>query len=199
MIVPGTRMIGGCERLAAVGDDSLLDARALAPAEGGEWNGLLFDNPSVGVEPALTWTFRMPFADVDGEPPALDVEWLPVGTGGWRVMSGLQASSSEFAEPAEASVRYQGHHRYERVALRVLEQDGPRIRVAVTVSGDLDQLGPTEISAEAWLRFTGILVQLNGVTDAAEALRRLGEFTDTDGLAEEPDPRGIAYLFCAAA
>jgi hypothetical protein len=190
---------GGCERLAAVGDDSLLDARALVPAEGGEWNGLLFDNPTVGVPPALTWTFRIPFAEVNGEGAALDVEWLPVATGGWRVMSGLAASSDEFAEPAEASVRYQGHHRYERVELRVVEQDGPRIRVAVTVAGDLDQLGPETISTEAWLRFTGIFVQLSGVTDAASALVRLGEFTDPDGLAEEPDPRGIAYLFCAAA
>jgi hypothetical protein len=190
-------VIGVCERLAAVGDDSLLDARALVPAEGGEWNGLLFDNPSVGLAPALTWTFRIPFADVDGEAAALDVEWLPIETGGWRAMAGLAASSPEFAEPAEASVRYQGHHRYDRVRLRVIEQDGPRIRVAVTVAGDLDQLGPAEISTEAWLRFTGIFVQLSGVTDAGAALGRLGEFTDTSGLAEQPDPRGIAYRFCA--
>ncbi|NMO52730.1 hypothetical protein HH310_16215 [Actinoplanes sp. TBRC 11911] len=180
-----------------MGDDSLLDARALVPAEGGEWNGLLFDNPSVGVPPALTWTFRIPFAEVHGEAVALDVEWLPVPTGGWQVMSGLAASSGEFAEPAEASVRFQGHHRYDTVELRVLEQDGPRIRVAVTVAGDLDQLGPEQVSAEAWLRFTGIFVQLSGVGDAASALARLGEFTDPGGLAEQPDPRGIAYLFGA--
>lgn len=190
-------MIVACEKIAAVGDDSLLDARALVPAEGGEWNGLLFDNPTVGLAPALTWRFRIPFADVDGEVAALDVDWLPVDTAGWRVMSGLAAGSAEFAEPAEPIVHYQGHHRYDRVRLRVLEQDGPRIRVAVTVAGDLDQLGPAEISTEAWLRFTGIFVQLSGVTDASVALARLGEFTDTSGLSEEPDPRGIAYLFGA--
>nr|WP_296071416.1 hypothetical protein [uncultured Actinoplanes sp.] len=179
-----------------MGDDKgLLEARALVPAEGGEWNGLLFDNPSVGVAPALTWTFRVPLADVDGEPAALDVEWLPVRTGGWRAMAGLAASSDEFAEPAEASVRFQGHHRYQRVAVRVLEQQGTRIRVAITVAGDLDQLGPPEFAVEAWLRFTGILVQLSGVTGADEALRRLAEFTDTSGLAEVSDPRGIAYMF----
>jgi hypothetical protein len=173
----------------------LVEAAALVPAEGGEWNGLLFDNPSVGVPPALTWTFRVPLADVDGQPAALDVQWLPVQTGGWRTMAGLAASSDAFAEPAEASVRLHGHHRYERVGLKVLEQDGARIRVAVTVAGDLDGLGPPEFAVEAWLRFTGILVQLNGVTDAGAALRRLAGFTDTSGLAEVPDPRGIAYMF----
>src|SRR4051794_10706403 len=93
----------GCGRLPAVG--GLVEAAALVPAGDGEWNGLLFDNPSVGVPPALTWTFRVPLADVDGEPATLDVQWLPVETDGWRTMAGLAASSDAFAEPAEASVR----------------------------------------------------------------------------------------------
>ncbi|MFC3742081.1 hypothetical protein [Paractinoplanes deccanensis] len=179
-----------------MGDDKGgLDARALIAADGGEWDGLLFDNPAVGLPPALTWTLRLPFEPVGGDPVRLEVEWLPIETGGWRDLAGKTVSSGSFAEPAEAVVHHSGHHRYDRVDVRVLEQDGARIRVAVHAAGDLDALGPAEISGEAWLRFTGIAVQLKGVDDAAAALARLGEHTDTTGLIEIPDPRGIAFRF----
>jgi hypothetical protein len=179
-----------------VGDEEGgLNAQELVPAAGGEWHGLLFDNQAVGLPPALTWTFRFPFAPVRGEPVVLEVEWLPVPAGGWQRMVGLSARSDAFAEPAEASVHHAGHHRYDRVELRVTGQDGPRLRAAVTVAGDLDGLGPEEITAEAWLTFAGISVQMGDTPSASDALRRLAEFTDVAGLVEHPDPRGIAFRF----
>ena len=175
-----------------MGDTGLLTARDLVPAAGGEWDGLLFDNQAVGLPPALTWNFRVPFEAVGGQPAQLTVEWLPLPATGWRRLAGLSAASGSFAEPAEASVHHAGHYRYDRVELTVTEQDGPRIRVVVTVAGDLDDLGPAEFTVDAWLTFTGISVQLG---EAGDALARLAEFTDTDGLAEVPDPRGIASRF----
>jgi hypothetical protein len=184
-----------------VGDDEGgLNARDLVPAVGGDWHGLLFDNQAVGLPPALTWTFRIPFAPVGGEPATLDVEWLPLPATGWRAMAGLSAASGSFAEPAEASVHHAGHHhRYDRVELRVTEQDGPLLRVAVTVAGDIDGLGPAELAVDCRLAFTGITVQLGDVRSAQAAAQRLAEFTDIGGLAEVPDPRGIAFRFAPEA
>ncbi|GIF22280.1 hypothetical protein BJ973_002604 [Actinoplanes tereljensis] len=159
---------------------------------GGEWHGLLFDNQTVGVQPALTWNFRIP---IDGGPAALTVEWLPLPAAGWQDMAGAAATCDSFAEPVEACVHDGGHHRYDRIDLRITEQDGPRIRVLVTVAGDIDHHGPAELTADAWLTFTGILVQLGGTGTAGDALTRLAGFTKVDGLAEVPDPRGIAFRF----
>ena len=161
----------------------------------GTWSGLLFGNPVVRLPPALTWSFRFPLAPAGGEPAALDVDWVPLPVTGWRAMAGSVVSADEFADPVEASVQDRGHHRYQRVALRVTDQDGERIRVAVTVAGDLDGYGRDEVSAAGWLRFTGITVQLGGVTAAGAALRRLAGFTDAGALAETGDPRGIAFRF----
>lgn len=182
----------------AVGDDEGgLKARQLVPATGGSWSGLLFDNAAVGLPPALTWTFRVPFEPVDGEPVTLDVDWLPLPATGWRQLAGHAATSDAFAEPAESSVYYFGHRRYERVEVRVSEQDGSRIRVAATVSGDIDGLGPESITVDAWLEFAGISVQLGDAPSAEAALARLAEFTDVDGLVTDPDPPGIAFHFVA--
>jgi hypothetical protein len=165
------------------------------PVEGGRWSGLLFDHPRVGLAPALTWTFQIPLAEVDGAATALEVDWLPLDGAGWRTMAGHAALSESFAEPAEPSVYRRGHHRFERVALRVTDQDGPRIRVAATIGGDIDGLGTDEISVAAWLRFDGIIVQLGGVGSAAGALARLTAVTDAAGLTEVPDPGGLNYRF----
>jgi hypothetical protein len=179
-----------------VGDDEGgLKARQLEPAEGGSWSGLLFDNAAVGLPPALTWTFHVPFAPVDDEPVTLDVDWLPLPATGWRQLAGRAASSDAFAEPAESSVYFHGHHRYERVELRVSEQDGARIRVQVTVSGDLDRLGPESITVDAWLDFAGVSVQLGDTPSAEAARERLAAFTDVDGLVSDPDAPGVAFHF----
>lgn len=131
-------------------------------------------------------------------PVTLEVEWLPVPAAGWQSMAGQAARGDTFAEPAEASVHHAGHHRYDRVTLTVAEQDGPRLRASVTVAGDLDGLGPAEITAEAWLTFAGISVQLGDTPSAADALARLSQFTDVTALVERPDPRGIAFRFVPA-
>lgn len=189
-------MSGGCGKLPAVADDKGgLEARALIAVEGGGWSGLLFDNPVVGLPAALTWSCVVPLAPVEGEPVVLDLEWLPLAVSDWRAVAGLEVSSGSFAEPVEASVRFRGHHRYDRVSVRVVEQDGARIRVVATLAGDLDGLGPDEFTVEAWLAFSGITVQLSDVGSAGAALERLGEFVGTAGLAEVGDPRGIAFRF----
>jgi len=176
-------------------DEGGLSARDLVPAAGGEWHGLLFDNQAVGLPPALTWTFRVPFEPIGGDPAALDVEWVPLEAPGWRSMAGLSAQSASFAEPAEASVHHHGHHRYDRIGLIVSEQDGSRIRVVVTVSGDIDGLGPSSITVDAWLSFAGIRVQLGDADSAAAALSRLASFIDVDGLAEHAGAPGVAIHF----
>ncbi|MEV4352252.1 hypothetical protein AB0J83_47965 [Actinoplanes sp. NPDC049596] len=172
-----------------------MDAGALIVADGGEFSGLLFDNPIVGLPPALTWTLRVPFGPVGGDPVLLEIEWLPDTAKSWQDMTGLSVSSPAFADPAEAVVHHHGHHRYDRADVRVLDQDGPIAHFEVALAGDLDGLGPGEITFGARLRFTGIAVQLTGATTAAEALERLGGHTDTTGLIEIDDPRGIAFRF----
>lgn len=176
-------------------DEGGLNAQDLVPAAGGEWHGLLFDNQAVGLPPALTWHFRIPFEPVGGEPAALDVEWLPISAPGWQQLAGRSARSAGFAEPAEASVHHAGHHRYDRVAVRVLSQQGPRLRISLTIGGDLDRLGPAEITVETWLTFAGVKVQLGGADTAAAALERLGEFTDVTALVARPDAPGVAHVF----
>jgi hypothetical protein len=179
-----------------------IDVGELVPVEGGEWHGLLFDNPTLGLAAQLTWSLRVPFPEVTREygssPVSLDLEWISFPTGDWRCLAGQGATSAQFAEPGEASVYCFAHHRYDAIDLRVLEQHGPRIRVRATVSGDLDGLGAESLVIEAWLRFTGIIVSLRGVDRADEALARLRDFTDATGLTQVPDPGGIHFRFAPA-
>ncbi|MBB4691823.1 hypothetical protein [Paractinoplanes abujensis] len=176
-------------------DKGGLEACALVAGGDGVWSGLLFDNPVVGLPAALTWTCVVPLAPVEGEPVVLDLDWLPWAVADWRSVAGLEVVCGSFAEPVEASVRWRGHHRYDRVSVRVVEQRGARVRVAATLSGDLDGLGPDEFSVESWLVFSGVTVQLSEVGSAGAALARLGEFVEVSGLVEVADPRGIAFRF----
>jgi hypothetical protein len=110
---------------------------------GGEWHGLLFDNPSLRLPPSLTWCFNFPFEDVSREddysPLSLCVEWLPVPAESWRRIAGHRLTSAKFAEPAEASVYYYVHHRFDTVDLDLVEQRDRALRAVATVSGDLDR------------------------------------------------------------
>ncbi|MBO0825266.1 MAG: hypothetical protein J2P27_15660 [Actinobacteria bacterium] len=169
---------------------------------GGNWGGIVFANPAAAVDPALTWSFTFDFEEITRDygdvTPGLTVEWaaLPDYTS-WREFSGAELACGAFGKPVEASVYYFEHYRYDAVQLAVLEQDGGQIRAHVTVSGDLDDLGITELTAEARLNFAGIIVQLpERPTSVQEAAAELARFTSVDGL--RGMDRGHNYVFVAA-
>jgi hypothetical protein len=166
-------------------DDDALRPEELRP-EGGTWNGLLFDNPKIGLPPALTWTFEFRFARVSREDEdsavELTVDWVPLPGASWSAMAGHTAAGASFQEPIECSAYFFEHHRYNAVRLRILEQAGSRLLVAVEVHGDLDGLGVPSWRLEEWLDFEGIHVQLDGVSTLETAAQRLAGFTDASGL-----------------
>ncbi|MEU0554083.1 hypothetical protein [Dactylosporangium sp. NPDC006015] len=170
-------------------------------AEGGRWHGLLFANQA--LPPRLTWCFDFRFEDVpdddDFNPLSLTVEWMPAPTDSWRRMGGLHLTSAAFTDPAEATVYHCIHHRFEAVDLRLGEQDGPSLRAAVSLSGDVDRLGVDPVHADATLTFAGMLVALPGVTAPDDALARLAEFTDTTGLVLDPSGATAALRFVPSA
>lgn len=171
-------------------EDDAPRAEELVP-QGGTWNGLLFDNPSIGLEPALTWGFEFEFADVERDygdtGVSLSVEWVPMPGASWKDMAGREAACEEFAEPIECSAYFFEHHRYDRVRLRVLEQQDDRIRVRVEAEGDIDGLGVPSWSLDEWLTFTGINVSVDGVSTREQAAERLARFTDLSGLEANRD------------
>ncbi len=168
----------------------------LVPA-GGTWHGLLFDNPTLGLRPSLTYGFSFRYAEVLREygdsPVTLDVDWVELPVPSWRDMAGRTVRSPRFAEPAEASVYFFEHHQYETVDLNILEQRGRSIHVTVTVSGDLQGLGLPSLAADDWLTFTGFEVSLSA---QGAASTRLADFTDVTGLArtEGAMPGRSVYL-----
>ncbi|WP_433530312.1 hypothetical protein ACQPYA_29770 [Micromonospora sp. CA-263727] len=102
------------------------------------------------------------------------MEWLPVPAESWRRLAGHHVTSASFGKPAEASIYYNLHHRFETVTLDLVEQRGRLLRAVTTVSGDIDRLGVDPVPADAWLTFTGILVSLHDATSPEVALARLG-------------------------
>lgn len=148
---------------------------------------LLFDNPRLGVPPTLSWSFSFAFAGVERDygdsPVSVDIDWVYLPTDSWRTMAGLTAQTAQFAEPAEASVYFFQHHRYERVDLHILEQRGTEIHASAVLFGDIDGLGIETLTVTGWLTFAGIAVQLNAAASPEAALRHLQDFTDTAGLA----------------
>jgi hypothetical protein len=203
--VPVTRgpSRGSFARLATVetDDEDRLRIEDFVAAGGGEWYGLLFANPSQQLPPRLTWCFDFPFEDVSREdedsPLSLSVDWLPVPAKSWRRLAGHHLTSAGFGKPAEASIYYYTHHRFERVTLDLVEQCGRSLRAAATVSGDIDRLGVDTVHTDAYLAFTGILVSLHDVTSPEVALARLDRFTDTDGLALDTGASHTALRFTA--
>jgi hypothetical protein len=184
---------GDRNREDQVGPDELVCVR------GGTWSGLLFDNPRLRLPAHLYWSFDFPFADIDrsdgSTPVSLELEWIPVVTPGWRDMAGRTATVDQFADPGEASVYFLQHHRFDSIALEIIEQAGPDIRARVTVSGDLDRLGLETVTAEAWLRFQGLVVSVSDVSTGEEALARLAAVTDTTELVAARSPADRAFRF----
>jgi hypothetical protein len=182
-------------------EDDALRVEELIAAPGGTWKGLLFDNPRFHRPASLTWTFRFLFQDVDrsygDSPVSLEVDWVPLTTRGWHHMTGQSMRCDGFAEPAESSLYFFEHHRFESIDLRIVEQRERSIHVICEVAGDADRLGIERVSVDSWLVFTGIHVQLSDATTEDAALTRLAEFTDTTGLV--PATRsGPAFPFAPA-
>ncbi len=171
----------------------------LTPALGGQWSGLLFDNPSIGLAPWLSWSFWFPFEDVDrgydSSSVSLSIEWVPLSPATWRDMAGQGLGPLQPAVLAEATMYYFQHHAYEAASLQVLEQRETEIHVTATVSDDLDGLGIDPLAVSRWLSFGGIRVSLSSVESAAEASARLSEFIDITGLSCSPGVVTSSFLF----
>ncbi|GAA5180515.1 hypothetical protein GCM10023322_12990 [Rugosimonospora acidiphila] len=182
-------------------DEDKLGIDDLIPAAGGEWHGLLFDNPTLRLPPCLTWSLEFPFKDVarggDASPVSVSVEWLPIPADSWRRVAGHHLSSATFGEPAEATVYYYLHRRFQSVDVRLTDQDNRSLRAVAALSGDIDGLGIDPVRADAWLTFTGITVSLHDVNSPEMALTRLRQFTDTTGLTIGPDSRTAGLRFLA--
>ncbi len=180
--------------------DDALQRGELVPS-GGEWQGLLFDNPRSGYESSLTWTFSFDYAPVRrsyGETvPGLVLDWVPLGRCSWATIAGQQARAHRFGEPIETSAYFFEHYRYEQAEIQILEQHGWEIRVAAEARGDIDGLGLDPLQADEWLLFGGILVQPNVPPRSAGAAKRLlARFTDTTALVGVT--REHNYLFKSA-
>lgn len=177
--------------------DDALTVRDLLPVSGGTWAGLLFDNPNIGVPAALTWSFSFPFAEVDRDYGSseilLDVDWLALPATSWRTMTGQAVKA--VGEPAESSVYFFQHHRYDRIDLAILEQEDRDIHVRATLTGDLDRFGIDPVTADAWLGFDGIRVSVSDVNTAESALDRLATVTNIEGLAPSSVEAHAAFHF----
>lgn len=168
-------------------------------AAGGEWRGLLFENPDVGLPLSLSWTFTFDYQGVSRDygsvDPSLTVDWVGFGHSGWHEMAGRHARSDQFSAPIETSLYFFEHHRFDGVDLRVLEQQDDRVRVAIEAWGDLDGLGMDRLRAEDWLRFRGIIVQPAVLPESVDAARGLLQaHTDTDGLVGSMRSHNVEFV-----
>jgi hypothetical protein len=132
-----------------------LDPAELIPSAGGEWRGLLFDNPTIELPPQLTWTFTFPYQDVARDygdsPVSLTIDWIPLATASWRTMTGITARCATFCGPGEASIYFFTHHRYDCIELDLLAQRDLMVHAQTSVSGDIDHLGIGSLTADGWL------------------------------------------------
>jgi hypothetical protein len=113
----------------------------------------------------------------------------------WESLTPRSAAGRRFADPAEASVYFYEHHRFDGFELMLQEQRGSALLAALTLHDDLDGLGLEPASVSAWLRFTGFRVQLSDASTPSDALERLGSQTVTEGLVLRHSPLGSAYHF----
>ena len=178
--------------------DDALRGDELVPA-GGSWNGLLFDNPRLGLAPALTWTFTFRFQDVargdSSSEVSVDVDWVPLPSARWQKITPKQLASPRFADPVEASVYFFEHYRFDSVELQLQQQRGAQLRANATLRGDIDGLGMDEVHVDDWLRFDGIIVSMNGVTSAPVAGSQLANFTDVSRLTQVGRTAGGGFIF----
>ena len=185
------------DRLSSEGDAPLRAEEVVA--RGGTYSGLLFDNPSIGLSPSLTWSFDFDCNEVvrahDRSPVGVTVEWLPMQASRWASLAPNRAAGTTFGNPAEASVYFYEHHRFDAFELVLQEQGGSALLAALTLRGDLDGLELDQVRVTARLRFAGITVHLSDVNSPTEALQRLATFTNADGLALKERRSSGAYQF----
>jgi hypothetical protein len=183
-------------------EPNLPDEDGLQPDEispqAGAWSGLLFDNPTIGLPPQLTWTFTVNCKEVSrtfgSSYVSVTADWVPLPGAAWSAMAGRSASCEAFGDPIECSAYFFDHYCYEVAHVRIFEQVGSRLRVAIEARGDMDGLGVPEWRVEQWLDFEGVSVQLSGVTTAEEASRRLSDFTDRSGLVATDNRHNFRFV-----
>jgi hypothetical protein len=149
----------GCRESVQVDQDHELRPEDIV-ATSGSWGGMLFDNPHLGLGPFISWSFSVRCAGVAGEPVEVTLDGVPWQVPEWRAVDGRTFRSQRFAEPAEASVLYGEHDRFDAVHLRVLAQRGPDVDIWLELRGDVDGLGIERVEVSATLRFDGVIVRL---------------------------------------
>jgi hypothetical protein len=180
--------------------DDGLRLSELRPSSG-SWRGHLFDNPTLGIPAALSWTFELEYAQIDRDygssPVGLTIDWVPLPCRTWRQMKGHSATCTRFGDPVEASIYFFEHYRYDAAAIAVVEQEDDSIQVVGTIGGDIDGLGVGKVEFAQWLRFDGIYVNLHAPTPTSpqEAEGRLGEFVDPQDLVSQPVQAGSVFRF----
>jgi hypothetical protein len=179
-------------------EDDALRANELVPAAGGTWSGHLFENSKIGLRPGLTWSFTFEYEDVardyGSSPVSLLVDRVPLPGAAWSAMAGHTVRCKRFAEPVECSAYFFEHYRYDKVLLRVLDQDERRIRVSTEAQGDIDGLGVDRWEVDQWLDFQGIAVQLDDTRTLEQAAEQLASKTDIAGLKGKPSPAGFRFF-----
>ena len=182
---------------ASVGDAPLRGDEVVA--RGGTYSGLLFDNPAIGLSPSLTWSFDFDCDEVvradERSIVGVTVEWLPMQASSWASLAPNRAAGKAFGNPAEASVYFYAHHRFDAFELVLQEQRDSALLAALTLRGDLDGLGLDPVRVSTRLRFTGFNVHLSDVNSPTEALERLAGFTNAEGLELRERRSSGAYQF----
>ena len=171
-----------------ISSDEHLNAHELNPT-GGSWGGVL-DIFAGESEPRLVWTFILTFPEAQrdyGDTSVnLVIDGVPLPDSDWRHMAPRQVTCARFAEPVESSVYFFMHHRYDGVAVELVEQRGTDLLVSATLSGDVDGLGHDHLSARALLSFSRIHVTADVASDAFHARTELHRLTQVDGLVAGP-------------
>lgn len=171
-------------------DEDHLRADELA-VRGGSWSAMLFENPHLGIEPQLFWAFTFELGEITRHygttPCSLTVDWVSLAVGDWRSMPRTTITGDEFGDPIESSVYFFEHHRFDQVALEIVEQRDRQLHVTADVEGDIDGLGLDRVTGTAWLGFEGITIALaEPPTSLDDATALLGAFTSTEWLRQDP-------------
>lgn len=158
---------------------------------GGEIQAIVWENPNVGLERNLFWSFQVKFAafrygDAGEIAPSLAIEWIRLPIRDWRALEGTRLRGEYGQGGVEASF-YVWEHDFAAYDLEILEREGAsfRVRINLTVEftgyDESDRDPKMPVSAECWLPFRGILVPdalLPSSDDPRAACAMVTEFAD---------------------